>query len=439
MKQKGMRSLLMGLAAALAVSATDVFAAETAAPLPDPDTAHAVLAETPAVQAALAARDAARARGDALSVGPYEFEVSAAGQQRDVRHEGNFNEWEAGVSRRVRLPGKAALDRELGALGNEVAGLGIADAFHGAALELLDDWFGWLAAASEGVTAEAARDLLAEERAAVQKRVERGDAAQLDLDLADAALAGAEATLAQARSDAAERSALLAARYPRLPLPATPPAVPDPQLPQLDATALAAQIVARSHEIGIAEGQYREAMKRATRGQRDRLPDPALGLRTLSERDGDETAIALTLSMPIGGRYRAAEARALAADAGAAGARLDAVRRQIGANAQSVAARMLGSHASWQAARRAAEAATAHAARARRGYQLGETDLFTLLAAQRSAQEATRAEMAARIAAHAAIDRVLVDAHELWAYHHHEEGDAETDDLHLGPAAVGRH
>jgi outer membrane protein TolC len=394
-----------------------------------------VLAETPAVQAALAARDAARARGDALGVGPYEFEVNAAGQQRDVRHEGNYNEWEAGVSRRVRLPGKAALDRELGTLGNEVAGLGIEDAFHGAALELLDGWFGWLEAAGAASAAEDARKRLADERAAVQKRVERGDAAQLDLDLADSALAGAEATLAQARSDAAERSALLAARYPHLPLPATPPAVPEPQLPQMDAAALAAQIVARSHEIGIAEGRYRESLKRAERGERDRLPDPALGIRTLSERDGDEKAVALTVSVPIGGRYRAAESRALAADAGAAAAQLDAVRRQIGANAQAVTTRMRGSHTSWQAARRAAEAATAHAERARRGYQLGETDLFTLLAAQRTAQESVRAELAARIASHAAIDRVLVDAHEMWAYHH---DDAESADNHVG-AAVANH
>jgi outer membrane protein TolC len=430
-----MRSLLIGLAAAMAVNAGTAFAAEPAAPLPDPDTAHAVLAETPAVQAALAARDAAKARGEALDIGPYEFEVNAAGQRRDVHHEGNYNEWEAGVSRRVRLPGKAALDRELGALGKQVAELGIADAFHSAALELLDGWFGWLEAASAVTAAQQARERLADERAAVQKRVARGDAAQLDLDLADSALASAEATLAQARSDAAERSALLAARYPRLPVPAAPPAVPEPQLPQRDAAALAARIVARSHEIGIADGRYQESLKRAERGQRDRLSDPALGIRTLSERDGDEQAVALTLNVPIGGRYRAAEARALAADAGAAGAQLDAVRRQIGANAQAVTTRMQGSYASWQAAQRAAEAARAHAERARRGYQLGETDLFTLLAAQRTAQESERAELAARIATHAAIARVLVDAHELWAYHHHDQ---ETWDEHVAPPAAMR-
>lgn len=430
MKPKDMRPLWIGLTVALVVGATAAFAAETAAPLPDPDTAHQVLAEAPAVQAALAARDAARARGEALDVGPYEFEVNAAGQRRDIRHEGDYTEWEAGISRRLRLPGKAALDRELGALGNAVAGLGIADAFHGAALELLDDWFGWLDAASASSAAKAARDRLAKEHAAVQKRVDRGDAAQLDLDLADAALAGAESALAQARSAAAERSALLTARYPRLPLPATAPAVPDPELPGMDATALAAQIVARSHEIDIAEGRYRLAQKRAERGERDRRADPALGIHTLSERDGDETAVGLTFNIPIGGRYRAAEARALAADAGAAGAGLDAVRRQVQANAKAVTTRMLGSQASWQAARRAADAARAHAARARRGYELGETDLFTLLAAQRAAQDATRAEITARIGAQAAINRVLIDAHELWAYHHQEADEAAGGHLH---------
>ena len=343
--------------------------------LPPADAVQAVLLETPAVQAALAGREAAQARGDALDAGPYEFELSAAGQRRDVSHEGDYGEWEAGISRRLRLPGKAALDRELGGLGNEVAEFGIADAFHGAARELLDGWFGWL-----------------------------------------------DAALAEARAAEAEQRAALGAGYPGLPLPAAPPPIPDPEPPATDAGALAGQIVARSHEIAIAEGRYQAALRRAERARRDRLPDPALGIRTLSERDGDETAVGLTLNVPFGGRYRAAEARALAAEAGRAGAELDAVRRQVVAGARTVTARMQGSLAAWQAARRAAEAAAAHAARARRGYRLGELDLFTLLAAERTAQDARRAEIAARIGAHRAVDRVRVDAHELWAYHHHAEG-----------------
>jgi outer membrane protein TolC len=91
---------------------------------------------------------------------------------------------------------------------------------------------------------------------------------------------------------------------------------------------------------------------------------------------------------------------------------------------------MQGSLAAWQAAWRAAEAADTHAARARRGYQLGETDLFTLLAAERTAQDARRVEIAARIAAHRAVGRVRVDAHELWAYHHEEDGVAADGHLH---------
>ncbi|ANX04934.1 TolC family protein [Immundisolibacter cernigliae] len=432
MKQTRMAAVLT-LAAALAVSAAQAGAAEPVPLLPDPDTAHQVLSETPAVQAALAAREAARARGEALDAGPYEFELDAVGQRRDVRREGDYDEWEAGISRRLRLPGKAALDRELGALGNETAELGIADAFHGAALELLDGWFGWLDAASAVAAATTARDRLAEERAAIDKRLARGDAARIDLDLAESALAGAEAALAEARTTAAESSAALGARYPTLPLPAAPPPIPDPEPPAMDAAALAAQIVARSHEIGIAEARYQQSMKRAQRGERDRRPDPALGIRTLSERGGDETAVGLTFNIPIGGRYRAAEARALAADAGAAGAELDAVRRQIVAGSRAVTARLQGSLAAWQAARRAAEAADTHAARARRGYQLGETDLFSLLAAERTAQGARRAEIAARIAAHRAVARVRVDAHQMWAYHHHgheEDGAAADEHLH---------
>lgn len=402
-----------------------VSTARAAPPLPDDIDARAALQAAPAVLAAQAAVTAAAARQDGLAAGPYEFEVGTVAQRRNVQGEGNYTEWEGGISHRLRLPGKAALDRRLGALGSEAAQLGVADAYHRAAVQMLDLWFGWLGAAAALPAVEDYLGSLQRQRDAVVKRLSHGDAAQLDVELAETDLARAEASLARARSTEREAAALLAGNFPQLPVPTHLPELAPPTLPEQSAAELAELIVERSHEIGIACAEQQHALTRAERAGRDRIADPSLGLRTLRERGGDETAVGLTISVPIGGRYRRAEARAQAADAGAAAARLDAVRRQIGAHAQAVTARMRGAYAAWQASEKAAAAARAHAERARRGYALGETDLFTLLAALRSAGDARREETAARIAAHAAIARVQVDAHLLWAHHKNDQEDED--------------
>jgi cobalt-zinc-cadmium efflux system outer membrane protein len=61
-----------------------------------------------------------------------------------VPAEGRYTEWDVGLERTVRLPGKRDLDQQLGAAGIATARVGRGEALHEAGRSLLAMWFDWL-------------------------------------------------------------------------------------------------------------------------------------------------------------------------------------------------------------------------------------------------------------------------------------------------------
>lgn len=410
--------------AALACAAVGELHAESSAPLPAPEAAIAAIDERPAVRAALADVEAAESRAEALRAGPHEFAVGGTVQERDVDGEGSFNEWDATLMRGVRWPGKARVDRALGDVETERAADALADARHGEGRLLLAAWFGWLRAAA---TAGHDRDVAAaldRTAQAVRKRLDNGDASQMELELA-LAEAGAAAAAAN-RSEVASRQALraLATAFPALPLPGQPPEAGPPSAPARALDEWPGVLLGRSHELRLAELQMESAKLHAQRAAQDRWPDPAVGVRVLNERGGAETAVGLAVLMPLPSRHRSAQAGQARAEAEAAAARFDAARREIEELAASDVAEVRASLAAWEALQAAALNAAQHLRRAQRAYELGETGLTELLMSLRSATGTIQEERLARLEAHEALARLAIDAHELWvspeAGHPHE-------------------
>ncbi|MBU2586790.1 MAG: TolC family protein, partial [Alphaproteobacteria bacterium] len=114
--------------------------------LPDEHAVTMALDEHPTVVAARARLEAARARAEGLRRGPHEFTVSGSYTRRSLDTGGEFDEYDAQLSRPIRLPGKARLDREIGQFGIEAASNLAEDARHQAALLLSNYWFDWLSA-----------------------------------------------------------------------------------------------------------------------------------------------------------------------------------------------------------------------------------------------------------------------------------------------------
>jgi outer membrane protein TolC len=387
-----------------------------------PETAVAqALDNHPTVIAARARTGAARAEARGLAVGAQEITVQGTIQRRDVRGTGMVPEYDLQLTRPIRLPGKAALDRRAGAAGIAAADNRADDTRHQAALLLARHWWGWAGAAAESRTLAAAADVMASAVAATRQRLKLRDASPLELDQAMAAEAAARAAAFQASAREAAARATLAANFPDLPLPVAAPPLPTPALPDEGVARLATLVVERSHEIGASAAEMARADALKARAARDRIADPSIGVRGFSEQGGNERGFGLVLSMPLGGRARSAAADQASAMAAATAADLAAMRSAVDAVAAEDAALATGYLKAWEQAALAAESAAAAASRQRQGHALGGIDLADRLLAERLARDAALEEVRARSLALEAITRLRIDSHTLWM--HAEEGE----------------
>ncbi|KEO89103.1 transporter [Erythrobacter longus] len=382
--------------------------------LPDEAAVQEVLDEHPAVVAARARVEAARARAQGLRRGPHEFTLSGSYTRRRVDLGGEFDEYDAQLTRAIRLPGKARLDREIGEYGIVAASNLAEDARHQAALLLATHWFDWLSATALAKVDQAAVINYEQSLVAITRRMELRDAAQLDVDQARAALAEAQLALDHSEGSAAMARARLEVHFPRLPLPIEAPDLPRPEIADARLSQLRDQVVANSHEIGAAQAETRRMASVADRMGRDRLADPSVGVRLFSEFGGAETGAGLIFSIPLGGGHRRALAGEATANASAARAEESLARFNVEETADADLLDARYRIAAWQRSREAVDAQTAALFKLRRGYELGEIDLTDLLLGERMVHDAFRMEAEARCEAMRAITKLRIDSHALW-------------------------
>lgn len=382
--------------------------------LPPEEAVASALLDHPSVVAAHARLEASRARAEAIRKGSYEFTVQGSYTRRDVNGGAAFNEYDTQLSRPIRLPGKARLDREIGTQGTAVAENVAEDARHEAALLLAAHWFDWLSASSQAEVDRAAVANYEASLAAVKRRREMRDAAQLDVDQAEAALAEARRALEQSTGLAALARTRLAAQFPGLALPQQAPEVPLPAMVDARLSQLGDLVVVNSHMIAAAEAESARMAAVADRALADRMADPTVGLRLFSEFGGLERGAGVVISMPLGGGHRRAVADEASAGASAARADEQLARFDVAetANADVTEARFrIGS---WQRSREAVAAQMTALEKLRRGHQLGEIDLADLLLGERMVHDAFRREAEARADAMRSITKLRIDAHDLW-------------------------
>lgn len=382
--------------------------------LPDPAMVAEALDQHPLVAAARARVAAAEADGRAIAKGTHEFTLTGSVNRRTVDREGQFTEYDALLTRPVRLPGKAALDRDIAAHGLDAARNRAEDARHQTALVLAEAWWDWLAAGAEARVDGVIAGNYTRLAGIARRRESLGDAARLDVDQAEAALGTARAAQEQSLGRERRARARLAAQFPALALPAEAPEVPEAALPTGGLEHFRDLILTNSHEIGAAQAEAARSSSMARRAQRERWADPSIGVRLFSERGGMERGGGLVVSIPLGGGHRSALADRAAADSVAADAELRAVRAGVAEVAATDQAEAEYRFAAWQRSREALNALVAALGKQRRGYELGEIDLTDLLMAERLVGEGFRGEALARAEAHRAITRIEIDSHELW-------------------------
>ncbi|MFO1300297.1 MAG: hypothetical protein U1F17_07935 [Burkholderiaceae bacterium] len=291
----------IGLAVAVTAHAGDE------ALLPADREVAAVLARTPAWRAARQAIETEREARRQAVVGPQEWIGSVNLAQRRIRDsaQGNTLEWEAGLDRTLRRPGKRDAADRLGGSRVELAQAMGSLAWREQARALIERYGAWL---REREAARAWREqvaLLEAQAGAVAKRQRLGDAARIEQVQVDAALAQAQAqvVIAEGRAQAAREA--LGQQFPGLAFP-QPPSLPGPpELPAHEGAWIDAQL-AHAPELESARRALQVAEEQLRVEQLERRPDPTVGLRLGQARDASEQVVGVVLSIPFGGEYRAA-------------------------------------------------------------------------------------------------------------------------------------
>lgn len=382
--------------------------------LPQPDVVQTVIDTHPLVEKAGSTVRSAEAEAEQLRVGDQEFVASGGYANRDVKQQGHFNEWEMGVSRPIRLPGKAELDVQTGGLGVEAQQASRDWSRHQVAVMLLESWVGWLEAEALAAIDRQEEGNWTAEHAAMVRRVAARDASQLDLEQIATVLARAKGNSALSKGKARETLATLQRQFPDLAIPAHPPTIAIPEMPARPFADWFQPIQSHNDALRFAELEAKKLDAVAKRKAQDQWADPTVGVRYFSERGGDENGVGLTFSIPIGGGYRNATTDMARADASASWSNLAVARRQASDNADQLIVRAESNYNRWQQEALALESSQSVQKKSARAFELGQLSLSDYLLVSRQHYETVRAELQARAATQMYFARLRIDAKELW-------------------------
>lgn len=404
-------------ACAMLVWGTAVQAQGTASYLPTESTVREVVAQSPDVMAAEARRDAAMARAEGIRAGTAETVVRAIGLGRQVRDPSERHaEGQIAVERPLRLWGKAQADGQLADAAAEAGQLSLKDARHETSRQILALWFAALRAEQALQAAQENARAAANLAALTARRVQLGDAARLDSELAAADHARMQAALATAAAAERAAQAELQARFPGLGRPALAADTVLPALPQDPPERLRTQYIQDSHEYRLAMAEEAQAQQMAKRADLERRPDPTVGVFVTVERGGAERIMGVSVAVPLGSVHRQSVAMAAASDAQATARRRLGVERRLSAEFDVLYRSLQGKRATAQAQLEAAMLQKSASDRATRAYRAGESGLAELLATRRSLADALLAERLARVDMLEADSRLQLDLHRMWDF-----------------------
>lgn len=404
------RLLLIGL---LAFSGT----AQAVQPIDPPglmptEIARPLLEQAPGVAAARAGLDVALQEAGILDGSPYEWTARTTGQQRRLENGPRYNEWNVSIERTIRLPGKAAADRNIGKATIEESQARYGEALLEAARELMALWVDWQAAERASELAENSFQSTQDSLAAVEKRVHAGDASKLDLSIARAEQAEQRRLDNDAKTLAAVAWSRLSTSFPGVTRQVL--ALPKPLPSSEDAAFWRDRIVAESDELKVVQAQMRMAQSHAERARADKIPDPTLGVYTASEAGGRERFSGVMLSIPIPGGVRDSRHAKAIAVIEVTRQEVELKRRQLETEIASAIVTAQGAYNSLQIANEGAAAMKENADLIHRAYTLGESELQALLLARRQAAMAMNIALQAQVTALKAYYGLLVDAHLIW-------------------------
>ena len=410
-----MKRPLLALAALWSASVLAAEAPAFEAWLPSSAQVAPVLQASPAILAARSQQAARLQRARGIEVGSAEWSLRINQQRRSVQDPSQrFGETTLALERPVRLWGKADLDAQLATQDRETARIGLADALHEASRQLLQQWFEALRAQLEVDTAARALELTSTLQRQAQVRLRQGDISRLDASLADAENQRALATAALAQVQQASALAQLQRLYPGLPAPRWPVQA-NPEATTGGGYAQALQdFVAHHHELNLLKSEVQRQEVLAERLERERRPDPTLGIYAARERAGAEQLLGVSLVLPLSGAHRESQALAARAEAEAGRQRVQLRAQQLGAEFEARWHQAEQQQRALQALRQATATQTEAAQKSFKAYALGEHSMTELIQNRRLAQEQQLASDRLLLDLVQTQALIALDRHQLW-------------------------
>lgn len=377
--------------------------------------ARPLLDNDPAVAAARANIEIAQRESQIIARSPYEWTANASKQRRSfvtAPDAERVQEWNVGLEKTFRLPGKGFADRRLARATVEQAQGEFGDALHEAAKQLMNLWIDNLAAVEMEQLAAANAAAADELMSIVEKRVKAGDASKIDLNAMRADLMDQRRAYRDATTQSTVARTRLMTRFPDF--RSSVKTVPAPVPPDMPTDFYRDRAMRESDELKIARARLDVADAEVDRARADRIPDPTLGVFKASEAGGRERITGISFSMPISGFVRSTQSKKSVAARSFARHELARAERELAAQLTSDVETARGAYDSFMMATEGAAAIQETARLTQRAHTLGEADLATLLMVRRQATATNNAALQARVAAIKAYYSLLIDAHLVW-------------------------
>lgn len=384
--------------------------------LPDTREVKESIYNNPNVLAAQEKLKQIEAQARRVALGNYEWSVYLSESRRHVKATGLYiNEWEVGGNRSFRWPIKVKLDEQIAAQMIINAQFELRNTVHERSRLLLKLWFNYLRERAQFNQWQQQVEILAEQLRVSTRRIAENKTPKIEGLLSEGAYTQAQAQLAQAQLRVQNAQIDLTSEFPLITVPEEI-SFSDPK--NLDQGVLywVERMTKYSHELASARGELALNKILAKRADVERNPDPNIGFRQASEMANTEGVTGLTITLPIAGEGRKADAEAALFGYKVALQKETLTLKRIVGEAKSLYRTVQYSYDAWLRAKQAAKNVKNSADLLSQSYAKGHADLMDTLSARKQAIESALAAKLALIDAEENYYRLLLDAHILWNF-----------------------
>ncbi|HEY1059701.1 MAG TPA: TolC family protein [Limnobacter sp.] len=356
------------------------------------------------------------------AVGEHEWTVNAATRQRRFRMDGTrANDYEVGVSRGLRLPGKVTLDNRLSEQHRALADTLAEDSWHEASRLMVNRVLECRKAAQllaiSTVNVKAQTVFVNQQT----QRVKQGDIPAIELMHSENELQRMRKDEQAARIQLLQLRAALETDFPTL--AATSPgalnepcsdqtlSTPWPDISPTSQAALIARLQSENHALRLLEQQAQLAKLTSERSRLDEHADPTVGLSVTTEQSNLERILGVQVSIPIGGAAR--QSRTALAQAQSQRLSLEALqlRRNVANSARLALAQYEALRAQYALAQASLHTQELLVEKRLRGYTQGEVTHTDLNLAQQALNIARREAVESQFALDTQGTLLMIDAH----------------------------